>query len=79
MSAMCQKRTLADHAVQIIIESWRRHCNGVRPYASLGYGPPTPEDPLAALAAWLARPTLARQPPSKQHSTAITDWGWHAL
>jgi len=79
MSALCQKRTWADDAAQILVESWRRHCNGVRPYASLGYAPPTPEVFLAALAARPARPTLARQPPSKQHSTAITDWGWNAL
>ncbi len=34
MSAKCQKRTLADHEAQILVESWRRHCNGTRPYAS---------------------------------------------
>ena len=28
---------------QIIIESWRRHDNTVRPHASLGYKPPAPE------------------------------------
>ena len=28
---------------QIIIESWRRHYNTVRPHASLGYQPPAPE------------------------------------
>jgi transposase InsO family protein len=28
---------------QIIIESWRRHDNSVRPHASLGYRPPAPE------------------------------------
>ncbi|HEX2239081.1 MAG TPA: IS3 family transposase [Gammaproteobacteria bacterium] len=28
---------------QIIIESWRRHYNTVRPHASLGYRPPAPE------------------------------------
>jgi putative transposase len=28
---------------QIIIESWRRHYNGVRPHASLGYRAPAPE------------------------------------
>ena len=27
----------------IIIESWRRHDNTVRPHASLGYRPPAPE------------------------------------
>jgi len=28
---------------QIVIESWRRHYNGVRPHASLGYRSPAPE------------------------------------
>ena len=28
---------------QIVIESWRRHYNAVRPHASLGYKPPAPE------------------------------------
>jgi len=28
---------------QIIIESWRRHYNAVRPHASLGCKPPDPE------------------------------------
>jgi hypothetical protein len=64
MSAMYQKRTLADHAVHILIESWRRHCNGIRSYASLGSRPPAPEVFAAALAPWPARPTLAPQPPS---------------
>ena len=38
----------------IIIESWRRHYNAVRPHASLGYRPPAPEVFLPALAAWPA-------------------------
>src|SRR4051794_3386539 len=25
---------------QIVIESWRRHCNAIRPHGSLGYKPP---------------------------------------
>ena len=28
---------------QILIESWRRHYNAVRPHSSLGYRPPAPE------------------------------------
>ena len=39
---------------EIIIESWRRHYNAVRPHASLGYRPPVPEVFLPALAAWPA-------------------------
>ncbi len=34
---------------QIIIESWRRHYNAVRPHASLGYRPPAPECLTSAL------------------------------
>jgi putative transposase len=37
---------------QIVIESWRRHYNAVRPHASLGYKPPAPEVFVPALAAW---------------------------
>ena len=39
---------------QIIIESWRRHYNAIRPHASLGYKPPAPEVFVPALAAWPA-------------------------
>ncbi len=28
---------------EIIIESWRRHYNAIRPHVSLGYRPPAPE------------------------------------
>jgi putative transposase len=55
---------------QIVIESWRRHYNTVRPHASLGYKPPAPEVFVPAFPAWpaaLRRPappaTLAQQPP----------------
>ena len=41
---------------QIIIESWRRHYNRVRPHASLGYRPPAPEVFVPAFAAWPAAP-----------------------
>ena len=37
---------------QIVIESWRRQYNAVRPHASLGYKPPAPEVLVPALAAW---------------------------
>ena len=37
---------------QIVIESWRRHSNAVRPHESLGYRPPAPEVFVPALAAW---------------------------
>ena len=45
---------------QIVIESWRRHYNAVRPHASLGYQAPAPEVFVPALAAWPAWP--AAQP-----------------
>ncbi len=44
---------------QILIESWRRHYNGVRPHASLGDRPPAPEVFVPALTAWPA--ALARR------------------
>src|SRR5262245_21179879 len=54
---------------QIVIESWRRHYNTIRPHASLGYKPPAPEVFLPAFAAWpaaLPQPappaTLAKRP-----------------
>jgi putative transposase len=43
---------------QIVIESWRRHYNAIRPHASLGYKPPALFVP--AFAAWpSARPQTA--------------------
>ena len=54
---------------KIVIESWRRHYNAVRPHASLNYKPPAPEVFVPAFAAWpasLRRPappaTLAQPP-----------------
>ncbi len=54
---------------QIIVESWRRHYNTIRPHASLGYRPPAPEVFVPAFVAWPAaqsRPapsaTLAPRP-----------------
>jgi putative transposase len=41
---------------QIVIESWRRNYNAVRPHASLGYRPPAPEVFVPALAAWPSAP-----------------------
>jgi putative transposase len=48
---------------EIVIESWRRHYNTVRPHASLAYKPPAPEVFVPALAAWPAQQaTLAQRP-----------------
>jgi transposase InsO family protein len=41
--------TLAE--AKIIVESWRRHFNTVRPHGSLGYKPPAPEVFIPAMAA----------------------------
>ena len=45
---------------RVVIESWRRHYNSVRPHASLGYRPPAPEVVVPAFAAGPAAP--ARRP-----------------
>ena len=54
---------------KIVIESWRRHYNAIRPHASLGYKPPAPEVFAPTFTAWpaaLRRPappaTLAKRP-----------------
>ncbi|BCM86722.1 hypothetical protein mvi_51830 [Methylobacterium indicum] len=47
-----------------MIESWRRHYNGMRPHASLGYRPPAPEVFVPALSAWPAALTRPA-PPAK--------------
>ena len=47
---------------QVVIESWRRHYNTVRPHASLGFRPPAPEVVLPAFAAWPAVPRLPAPP-----------------
>src|SRR6266568_69973 len=44
---------------QIVIESWRRHYNTIRPHVSLGYKPPAPEVFVPAFAAW---PAALREP-----------------
>ena len=47
---------------QIVIESWRRHFNTIRPHESLGYKPPAPEVFVQAFAAWPA--ALEPAPPA---------------
>ena len=41
--------TLAE--AKIVVESWRRHFNTVRPHGSLGYKPPAPEVFVPAMTA----------------------------
>ncbi|MBM6584497.1 IS3 family transposase [Microvirga sp. BT689] len=48
---------------QIVIESWRRHYNTLRPHGSLGYKPPAPEVFVPAMSARAAQqPRLAAPP-----------------
>jgi putative transposase len=47
---------------QIVIESWRRHYNTIRPHASIGYKPPAPEVFVPAFAAWPAAPRRPAPP-----------------
>lgn len=57
---------------QIIIESWRRHYNGVRPHGALGYRPPAPEVFVPGLPAWpaaLTRPAPPAKLPVEQTPT----------
>ena len=49
---------------RIVIESWRRHYNAVRPHASLGYKPPAPEVFVPALAARAAPQPQPATPPA---------------
>jgi hypothetical protein len=46
---------------KIIIESWRRHYNAVRPHAFIGYKPPAPEVFVPAFTAWPASPAMMRR------------------
>mgnify|MGYP001203952924 CR=1 FL=1 len=50
---------------QIVIESWRRHYNAVRPHQSLGYKPPAPEVFVPALAAWPPSPATPAPSPTQ--------------
>ncbi len=47
---------------QIVIESWRRHYNTIRPHGSIGYKPPAPEVFVSAFAAWPAALTRPASP-----------------
>ena len=47
---------------KVVIESWRRHYNSIRPHASLGYRPPAPEVFVPAFAAWPAAPPRPAAP-----------------
>ena len=51
---------------QIVIESWRRHFNTIRPHESLDYKPPAPEVFVPAFAAWPATLRRSASPPTLQ-------------
>jgi putative transposase len=49
---------------KIVIESWRRHYNTVRPHGSLGYRPPAPEVFVPAMSARTAQQPRPAAPPA---------------
>lgn len=49
---------------RIVIESWRRHYNTVRPHGSLGYKPPAPEVFVPAMTARAASQPRPATPPA---------------
>jgi hypothetical protein len=67
---------------EIVIESWRRHYNTVRPHASLGYRPPAPEVLIPALTAWPAAPLEPLRRPGSRGATphaALTFTPGHSM
>jgi transposase InsO family protein len=56
---------------QIVIESWRRHFNAVRPHQSLGYRAPAPEVFVPALAAW----PYSRATPASSSTQQLAEGG----
>jgi transposase InsO family protein len=64
---------------QILIESWRRHYNTVRPHGALGYRTPAPEVFLPAFTAWPAALTPPAPPakrPVEQRPTMHQLYAW---
>jgi putative transposase len=49
---------------QVVIESWRRHYNTLRPHGSLGYKPPAPEVFVPAISARAAQQPRPAPPPA---------------
>jgi transposase InsO family protein len=56
---------------RIVIESWRRHYNTVRPHGSLVYKPPAPEVFIPAIAARAASQPRSATPPALAHSPSM--------
>ncbi|MBL0407659.1 IS3 family transposase [Microvirga aerilata] len=49
---------------KVVIESWRRHYNTLRPHGSLGYKPPAPEVFVPAMSARAAQQPQSAPPPA---------------
>ena len=61
---------------KIVIESWRRHYNTVRPHGSLGYKPPAPEVFVPAIAARAAARPRPAPPPALAQSSDLQPEIW---
>ena len=56
---------------KVVVESWRRHYNAVRPHGSLGYRPPAPEVFMPAFAARAAAQPQPAPPPALAQSPTL--------
>jgi putative transposase len=56
---------------RIVIESWRRHYNHVRPHGSLGYKPPAPEVFIPAFATRISRQSGPAKPDPLVQTTTV--------
>jgi transposase InsO family protein len=56
---------------KIVIESWRRHYNTLRPHGSLGYKPPAPEVFVPALSARAAQQPQPAAPPALAETSSL--------
>ncbi|MBI1689016.1 transposase [Methylorubrum rhodesianum] len=69
----------ARREAQIIIESWRRHSDTMRPQGALGYRPPAPEAFVPASTAWpaaRAQPLSPAKRPVEQKPTLHESGIW---
>ena len=54
---------------QVLIESWRRHFNAIRPHSSLGYRPPAPE--TIVMPSWPPGSATLRRPSSLAEKPSV--------
>ena len=59
---------------QLLIESWRRHYNAVRPHSSLGYRPPAPEAILPPARGLPHAPLRSAHGLTRAAGLSLTDW-----